>query len=121
MAALTPPCLPESDEMTVEAGRLDRSEHTPWRARVYRLTQAHTPWFFILPGLIALLVVAIYPILYSTALSFFRVTFASTDRPFVGLENFASILRDEKYRTTIFNTVLYVLVTVSISFAVGFG
>jgi multiple sugar transport system permease protein len=109
--------------MTLEAGRLNSGEHAskPWRARVYRLTQRHTHWFFILPALIALLVVAIYPILYSTALSFFRVTFASTDRPFVGLENFASILRDEKYRTTIFNTVLYVLVTVSISFVVGFG
>jgi multiple sugar transport system permease protein len=91
------------------------------RSRLYRLTQRYTHWFFIAPALVAVLVVAIYPIVFSTGLSFFKVTFDSPNRPFAGLQNFASILSDEKYRTTVFNTLLYVLVTVSGSFVLGFG
>ncbi|MFN8371279.1 MAG: sugar ABC transporter permease [Anaerolineae bacterium] len=91
------------------------------RMWLYRLTQKYTHWFFIAPALITLLLVAIYPIVFSTGLSFFRVTFDSLERPFVGFDNFAYIIGDRDYRVVLGNTLLYVLVTVSGSFILGFA
>jgi multiple sugar transport system permease protein len=88
---------------------------------MYRWTQKHIHWFFVAPSLIAILLVAIYPIVYSTGLSFFRVSFDSRERPFVLFENFLWILRDSDYRVALGNTLLYVVVTVSGSFVIGFG
>lgn len=85
------------------------------------MSQKYVHWFFIAPALIAVLVVAIYPIVYSTGLSFFRVTFDSRERPFVLFENFAWVLSDPDYRVVFGNTLLYVFVTVSGAFVLGFG
>ncbi|MCC6613410.1 MAG: sugar ABC transporter permease [Anaerolineae bacterium] len=85
------------------------------------MSQKYVHWFFIAPALIAVLVVAIYPIVYSTGLSFFRVTFDSRERPFVLFENFAWVLNDTDYRVAFGNTLLYVFVTVSGAFILGFG
>lgn len=93
----------------------------PLRTRLYRQTQKWAHWLFIAPALVALLAVAIYPIIMSTALAFFRVSFASQDWPFAGLDNFTWILNDARYRITIGNTLIYVAVTVAGSFVVGFG
>ncbi len=92
-----------------------------WRAALYRQTRKRPYIFYIAPALIVLLAVAIYPIVFSTGLSFFRVTFDSLDRPFVGFENFIRILEDSDYRLVMGNTLLYVLITVSGSVALGFG
>ena len=85
------------------------------------MSQKYVHWFFIAPALIAVLVVAIYPIVYSTGLSFFRVTFDSRERPFVLFENFDWVLSDPDYRVVFGNTLLYVFVTVSGAFVLGFG
>jgi len=92
-----------------------------FRRWLYRVSQKYVHWFFIAPALLAILAVAIYPIVYSTGLSFFRVSFDSRERPFVLLENFIWILNDSDYRIVLGNTLLYVLVTVSGAFFLGFG
>jgi multiple sugar transport system permease protein len=94
---------------------------TTRRSGLYRQAQKRPYLFFIAPALIVLLAVAIYPIIFSTGLSFFKVTFDSLDRPFVGLDNFATNLADKDFRTVMGNTLLYVLVTVTGSVALGFG
>src|SRR5688500_16248350 len=76
------------------------------RAALYRQTRKRPHVFFIAPALIVLLAVAIYPIIFSTGLSFFRVTFDSMERPFVGLENFSRIIGDDDYRIAMGNTLL---------------
>jgi len=91
------------------------------RAWLYRWSQKHIHWFFIAPALFAILLVAIYPMIYSMGLAFFRVSFDARARPFVGFENFVWILRDEDYWIALGNTLLYVCFTVAGSFIVGFG
>lgn len=97
------------------------SRRDQFRVTLYRWSQKYVHWFFIAPALIMILVVAIYPILYSTGLSFFRVSFDSQERPFVLFENFIWILNDRNYWTAFGNTMLYVVVTVTGSFVIGFG
>lgn len=107
--------------LPLEAQPTDTSILARFRVWFYRWSQKHIHWFFIAPALIAILIVAIYPIIYSTGLSFFRVSFDSRERPFVLFENFIWILNDQDYWVALGNTLLYVVVTVSGSFIVGFG
>ncbi|MCE2471331.1 MAG: sugar ABC transporter permease [Anaerolineae bacterium] len=90
-------------------------------ARLYRLTQQHKHWFFIVPALIVLLTVVIYPIIFATGVSLFRVTFASQSRPFVGLQNFERMLSNDDFLQSTYNTLFYVVFSVSGSFILGFG
>ncbi len=89
--------------------------------RFYHLTQRHRQWFFIGPALIILLAVVIYPIIFSTGISLFRVTFASQSRPFVGLQNFERMLSNDDFLQSAYNTLYYVVFSVSGSFVLGFG
>lgn len=89
--------------------------------RLYRATQRYKHWFFIAPALLIILTVVIYPIIFSTGVSFFRVTFASQARPFVGLQNFERMLGNDDFIESTFNTLYYVVFSVSGSFALGFG
>ena len=89
--------------------------------RLYRATQRHKHWFFIGPALLIVLTVVIYPIIFSTGVSFFRVTFASQSRPFVGLQNFERMLSNDDFLESAFNTLYYVVFSVSGSFLIGFG
>ena len=63
----------------------------------------------------------IYPIIFSTGVSLFRVTFASQSRPFVGLQNFERMLGNDDFIQTALNTLYYVVFSVSGSFLLGFG
>ena len=89
--------------------------------RFYHLTQRRRQWFFIGPALIILLAVVIYPIIFSTGISLFRVTFASQSRPFVGLQNFERMLSNDDFLQSAYNTLYYVVFSVSGSFVLGFG
>ncbi len=102
---------------TGATGRADQSFST----RLYRATQRYKHWFFIAPALLIILTVVIYPIIFSTGVSFFRVTFASQSRPFVGLQNFERMLTNDDFIESTFNTLYYVVFSVSGSFALGFG
>ena len=93
----------------------------PFATRFYHLTQRYRHWFFIAPALLILLAVVIYPIIFSTGVSLFRVTFASQSRPFVGLQNFERMLSNDDFLQSAFNTLYYVVFSVSGSFLLGFG
>lgn len=87
----------------------------------HRLMQRYEPAVFILPALIVLLAVAIYPIIYATGISFFELDIGGGETTFVRLKNFRAILADQYYRGAILTTLIYVASTVSGSFLVGFG
>jgi multiple sugar transport system permease protein len=94
---------------------------SPVRVWLYRWSQRHLHWFFVGPALLTILLVAIYPMLYSTVLAFFRVSFDARQRPFVWFENFRWILGDQDYWIALGNTLVYVCFSVVGSFLVGFG
>ena len=85
------------------------NQNKSFSTRLYRLTQQHKHWFFVAPALIILLTVVIYPIIFSTGVSLFRVTFASLSRPFVGLQNFERMLSNDDFLQVTYNTLFYVV------------
>jgi multiple sugar transport system permease protein len=68
----------------------------------------------ILPVLVVLSAVAVYPILYSLYTSFFELNLARPlRRPFVGIDNYVRMLQEPRIQIAIARTAVYTLVTVA--------
>ncbi len=78
---------------------------------------------FVLPGLIYMLAMIGYPILYNIFLSFQDVSVfnikAGQERPFIGLENYRLIFANETMLPALSNTFLYTIVCLIVQFVLG--
>ncbi|MDQ0467902.1 carbohydrate ABC transporter permease [Labrys wisconsinensis] len=79
-------------------------------------------WLFLAPTLIALALVALWPLARTL---FFSITDAELDDPasyaFVGLQNFLAVAQDRQWWRAVGNTVLFTAVSVSIETLLGLG
>ncbi|MCR8550298.1 sugar ABC transporter permease [Salipiger sp. P9] len=91
--------------------RLNRPEHR----------QARAGSALIAPAVLLLLVILILPVAVAAILSFSDYTLGRSGIGWVGLKNYADIFTRSSYRKMITATVLYVLVTVPVSVALGLG
>jgi multiple sugar transport system permease protein len=79
-------------------------------------------WVFVLPTILLLLALNIFPLIYSVALSFSNV---STDNglTFGGatLDNWRTLLQDSSFTDSLKFTIFFVVVSVAIEYFIGFG
>lgn len=80
-----------------------------------------TPWLFVAPCLIVILLVTIFPTIYSLGLSFFKWEVALKDKPFIGLGNYILLFKDPRFRHSILITAIVVIVGVSTELVLGFS
>jgi len=80
--------------------------------KISHITRKIQPYVFLLPAVIVLLAITIFPLVYSLNLSFRSVTLLKLHhQPFVALSNYIQIFRDPRFynalqKTAIFCTVL---------------
>lgn len=81
------------------------------------------PYLLLLPGLACLIVLTVYPLLRTFWLSFHKMNLVRLGQapPYVGLENYIRLFKDEFFWTVVGNTVLFTLACVALTMAVGFG
>lgn len=69
---------------------------------------------FLAPVMLVLMSVAVFPILYSFYLSFFRMKLTRPDnQPFVWFENYTDLLTNELFWVSVSRTVVFTLISVS--------
>ena len=74
----------------------------------------------LLPGMLFLLAIAIYPTIYSLVISFFRWNLTDPEgMSFGGLHNYALLLSDESFWHALLVTAEFVVVTVTVELALG--
>lgn len=78
-----------------------------------------TPYVMVAPALIFLLLIMGYPLVTSISMSFTNKLVGAGGH-FVGLSNFLRLLGDEIFLRTLWNTLLYTGVTVSLKVVLGF-
>jgi multiple sugar transport system permease protein len=80
-----------------------------------------TPFWFLAPAVIALLAIGIYPTLFAFVTSFreYQLTRPRSGFPFVGLENYQTILFDSTFRESLFLTFKFFLVVMPCQLALG--
>lgn len=81
-----------------------------------------TGWAFAAPGLLTLAIVMGFPLVYAGLISLSSLTLLKPMlRPFVGLNNFATVMADPLFWGALWLTVKYSLVTVAGEFVIGLG
>jgi multiple sugar transport system permease protein len=76
-------------------------------------------WLFILPAFLIRAFTTVYPIIMTFVNSLFDIRLLSGIREFVGLRNYVTVFTDQKVRTSISFTIMFVLV--SMAFHIFFG
>jgi len=84
------------------------------------------PYLMVLPALLIVLGVVVYPMAYSLYVSFtpFHLLRPDTTSQFMVenmFDNYARLARDDVFWRSVWNTVLFMLVTVNTSIVIGFG
>jgi trehalose/maltose transport system permease protein len=91
-----------------------------WRGvtREFASHEKRTAYYMITPVVLIILAVAVFPILYGIFLSFRE---ASPTQPpgWVGLENYTDMFADPTFRTSLFNTAVFTIASVSLEFVFG--
>ena len=75
-------------------------------------------WMFVLPALLLLTVVLVFPIVYAIRMSFFNVSLDFT-QTFVGIRNFSDAFKDPYFVNSIEVTFIYTFSSVLISLILG--
>ena len=81
-------------------------------------------YLFVLPAMIYMIVFVGYPIISNFILSFQDVTVQTINapsKPFVGLENYRTLLKDTVLQTAIVNTFVFTIACLVFQFIIGFA
>ena len=78
-----------------------------------------TPYLYMLPGLLMVLVFVYIPVIANCVYSFFRLSSYSQGMTFVGLDNYVRFFRNETFWIMIRNNFLYCIISLIVQ--VGFG
>lgn len=76
-------------------------------------------WAVMLPTMAHMCIFIIAPIVIGLVISFFRYNPLSSDNYFVGLENFAALLKDDEFLIALKNTFVFVMVTVCLNIMIA--
>lgn len=99
-----------------------QSEKGVGRRRRGLLPRGSGPYLTMLPALLFLVALSVFPLIYSLIVSFFQWNLMNPDRrPFVGLRNFQLILTSPEFWNSLWVTMLFVLMAVSVEFVLGLG
>jgi multiple sugar transport system permease protein len=87
-----------------------------------RQQDARIAWLLLVPSLVILVGVLLYPILSTFVLSFLEApTGINQARTFVGLSNYLTLLRDQIFWETIQRTLYFTVVSVGLELIIGLG
>ncbi|WP_442813717.1 ABC transporter permease subunit [Streptosporangium subroseum] len=109
-----PPAPPPVPQVVPEAAPEKAPEPAPVKAGSLGPPARMALWF-LLPGVLLLGAMVIYPIIYSI----FRSFYDSNGNTFVGVENYATIFNDSSTLTTIRNNLIWVAVAPALVTAIG--
>lgn len=76
-------------------------------------------WLFVLPSFLHLAIFVLFPIGFAFYLSLHRWDVLKREKPFIGLENYAHLLRDPLFRNALWNSTYYAVVSVPLGMLVA--
>ena len=98
----------------------ENSTSLPKRHLTLRQQDARTAWLLLIPSLLVILGVTLWPVISTFILSFFNApTGINQVRTFVGLGNYIDMLTDQTFWDTIGRTLYFTVVSVSLELVIG--
>ncbi len=96
-----------------------RRRPTGARRVLREMRKQWSAYLFLAPVLILFAVFTIFSVSYAFYLSFHQWNILEPEKPFVGLDNYADLFGDERFRQAIVNTVYYTVVSVPATLILG--
>lgn len=90
-----------------------------WRQVLSRWVERRIAYILILPTLLGIAVITLYPLLYAFVISFQDNRLRSRESPFIGLANYQAIVGDPEVWNSIRITLIFMVVSVVGSFVIG--
>jgi multiple sugar transport system permease protein len=85
------------------------------------MSDAATGWLLLLPGVLLLGLLTLYPVLYGLWLSFFNKHSFFPQQSWVGLDNYLYILRDAEFWASVRRGAVYAFGSIALQIALGLG
>ena len=96
------------------------SSSLPKRQLTLRQQDARTAWLLLIPSLVVIVGVTLWPVISTFILSFFNApTGINQVRTFVGLGNYIDMLKDQTFWDTIGRTLYFTVVSVGLELVIG--
>jgi trehalose/maltose transport system permease protein len=89
------------------------------RVRSLEASNARFAYFMLLPALLCMALVAFYPMVNTIVTSLTNSTFGQNTTSFVGLDNYTKLAQDATFRTSIWTSVRFTIITVIFEFILG--
>jgi multiple sugar transport system permease protein len=92
------------------------------RAARSRLRRAGAPYLYVVPALLFLLAVELYPIAYNVRNSLVALdvgTFLSGDAPWVALDNYRSVIEDPAFKHAVGVSLIFTVACIALQFSIG--
>jgi multiple sugar transport system permease protein len=93
----------------------------PRRRTLERMRREWNAYLFLAPGLVLFSVFTVFALVFAFYLTFHEWNIIEPDKPFIGLENYADLVEDERFRRSVINTAYFTGASVPLSMAIGLG
>lgn len=77
------------------------------------------PWIFVLPAMFVVGVYLLYPLIDTVRQTFYADRFVEGEKPFVGFENYQTVLTDPNTWSAVWNNILWIIVVPAGAVAIG--
>ena len=84
-----------------------------------KVPDRHFKYWIIAPAIFLLLLVGLFPLIYSLVVSFQRITMMEVDTSFAGLVNYAALFKDARLWESLLHTVLITVIALPIELVLG--
>lgn len=105
--------------MTGHQARPAPTRPTGARRVLREMRKQWTAYLFLSPVLLLFLVFTVFSVGYAFYLSFHRWNILEPAKPFVGFDNYARLLEDERFRQAVLNTIYYTAASVPLTIVLG--
>lgn len=99
---------------------VSREKKRGWLKEEFGNPERRTAYYMVLPALVIILLVAVYPVINSIWLSLHQATITQTG-PFVGFENYSEMFQNPDFLSGLSNTVIFTVASVFFEFIIGLG
>jgi len=79
----------------------------------------HFKHWLIFPAVFLLLLIGLFPLIYSLVVAFMRLTMLESDTSFAGLENFAALFKDRRLWESLLHTALITAIALPVELLLG--
>jgi multiple sugar transport system permease protein len=94
-------------------------KRTGVRRVLYDMRRQWTAYLFLSPVLLLMAVFTFFSVGYAFYLSFHEWNILESHKPFVGLDNYARLFQDSRFREAVVNTLYYTVVSVPLTIFLG--